>query len=114
MKTLKYADWNIVNDLATKQVGKYSVYISNGLVFDSDEDDIVWNFLLIELTKMFGDKTPEFFDYVGNIIHGGLFFFDTEVKATEFYKIFDQELTQSSSIYATLNCPIHGCMTENT
>jgi hypothetical protein len=111
---MKYADWNIVNELATKQVGKFSVYVSNGLQFEDPQEDKIWDFVILELVRLFGNKTPEYYDYVSNVLHGGLFFFDSEDAARNFYKIFEQELTDSSAIYASLICPIRGCLTENT
>jgi hypothetical protein len=48
------------------------------------------------------------------IVCGGLLTFDTKEEAWAFYKIFEQDLTDSSSIYACIYSPTEGCMTENT
>lgn len=110
---MKYADWNVVQDLATRQVGKFSVYVSNQLNFDRT-DSHIWDFVLSEIVRLFGDKTPEYFEYLGNLVHGGLFFFESEDAAWNFYHIFNKELTYSSSIYVAIYSPTDGCLTENT
>ena len=43
-----------------------------------------------------------------------LFFFDTEKECYDFYRIFEQELTDSSAIYACTFGPDGQCETENT
>jgi TorA maturation chaperone TorD len=45
---------------------------------------------------------------------GGLFFFETEELAREFYSMFEQPLTDSSGLYASIYSPTDGCLTENT
>jgi len=112
--TQTYVDWCDMAELATKKIGKFSCYISNGLSYDTPEEDAIWVFILEELKKLYGDKTPKFYEFVGNICNGGLFFFDSEYEMMEFYHIFAQPLTDSSAVYACTFCPINGCMTENT
>lgn len=110
---MEYYDWNKQHELATKQVGKFSVYVNNGLNFDV-KDEHIWAFVVEELQKIFGVKTKEYYDYVGNVLHGGLFFFESEEEAFQFYEIFTKELTDSSAIYSCVYSPESGCLTENT
>lgn len=114
MTKLNYANWNTVNELATKQVGKFSVYISNNFEYVSESENLAWDFVIQEIANLFGAGTTEYFEYMSNVIHGGLFFFESKEKASKFYKIFEQELTNSTAIYASLISPIDGCLTENT
>ena len=109
-----FADWHDVAQLATMKIGKFSCYVSNGLDFTSIEDEAIWKFVLESLRDLYGDKTPKFYEYAGGIVNGGLFFFDSEYEMIEFYKIFEQPLTDSSPIYACTISPEHGSMTENT
>lgn len=111
MKAPKYLQWHEIFGMATKQQGMPSVYIHNGLNFD-DNDIHVWNFVIDEVKKLYSDH--EYHNVLGNLIHGGLFFFESEEAQRKFYKIFEQPLTDSSAIYAcTYNR--HGtCETENT
>jgi hypothetical protein len=110
--TIEFANWNEQHKLATIQKGKFSVYISNGLDFESDA--VIWKFITDSLIKLYGERTKDYYDVVGNLVEGGLFFFDTEEQAWEFYGIFEQELTDSSNVYACIYSPVYGCMTENT
>jgi len=109
-----HLDWCDMAELATKHMGKFSCYIGNGLSYNNPEEDAIWAFVQEELVKLYGDKTPKFYDYIGNVIQGGLFFFESEYEMMEFYHIFEQPLTDSSALYACTYCPINGCMTENT
>jgi hypothetical protein len=110
--TIEFANWNEQQELATKQKGKFSVYISNGLDFESD--NVIWKFITDSLIGLYGERTKDYYDVVGNLIEGGLFFFENGDQAWEFYSIFTQELTDSSAVYACLYCPVAGCLTENT
>lgn len=111
---MEYADWNKQNELATKQVGKFSVYVRNGLQFD-DNDIHIWSFIADQLQKMFGGiDSKDYLNYIGCLIDGGLFFFESSDKAFDFFLIFEQELTYSSAIYACVYSPIDGCLNDNT
>ena len=108
---VSYVAWHRMAGLATKQIGKYSVYVNNGLQFDKYDEDI-WYFVQSEINKLYDEKTA--LDYRTCLVHGGLFFFDTEKECYDFYRIFEQELTNSSAIYACTYNPSGECETENT
>jgi hypothetical protein len=108
---MNYVDWGRINSLAVAQEGRGAVYISNNLTYEG-EDIPVWEYLLREIKKLYSEK--EYIDIVGNLIHGGLFFFDTNEERNQFYFIFTQELTESSAIYACLYEEDGTCITENT
>lgn len=108
---MNYLDWSKINSLAVKQAGKCAVYISNGLECD-ESDKHIWDFVMDEFNKLY-DRNDAFF-YICNTLHGGLFLFDTEEEQERFYKIFEQELTDSSAIYACTYDKYGNCLTENT
>ena len=89
----------------------YSVYVNNGLQFDKS-DEHIWYFVQSEIDKLYDKKTA--LDYRSHLIQGGLFFFETEKECYDFYRIFEQELTDSSAIYACTYNPSGECETENT
>ena len=104
---IQYKNWHEVNALATKAMGKPSVYINNGLEFNTTEQDHMWFFVLSEVAKLYGIKEdcryedyPEYHDVRISLLHGGLFFFDNEKDQYDFYRIFEQPLTDSSAMYA--------------
>jgi hypothetical protein len=107
-----YNQWNGIVGLAVKQLNKYSVYVSNGLEFD-DSDKHIWSFVRREIAKLYPD-VAECQNVWSDLIHGGLFSFDTEDACYKFYRIFEQELTDSSAIYACTYNPDGFCETENT
>lgn len=109
---IEFANWCKQHELATKQKGKFSVYVNNGLDFETDS--AAWEFITGSFIKLFGERTKEYYEIAGNFVEGGLFFFETEEQAWEFYGIFEQELTDSSAVYACIYSPLTGCMTENT
>jgi hypothetical protein len=105
----QYESWNSVLSLAVKQVGKRAVYINNGLNYD-EHDDGIWNFVLEQVKEKYNDDPG----MKGDLIHGGLFFFDNEEEQYKFYDIFNAPATDSSALYA-LTFDEHGnSETENT
>lgn len=110
---MKYFNWNEVNEIACKTLNKYGVHIKFDLDWTTAEDDKIDEFVRKELRKICPlDK--DFYDFLHATIAGGLLTFDTEAEARNFYKIFEQKLTNSSGIYACIYSPIEGCLTENT
>lgn len=106
---MQVLDWTEINAFAVKQIGKPAVYVSN-----QDSDDNVWQFVIESMKTIYGDKTPEFYDVLSYLISGGLFFFDTVEEQKTFYNVFEQPLTDSSSIYACTYDKNGECITENT
>lgn len=119
---VEFKQWHDVLGLATKQIGKPSVYINNGLEYNTPEDETIWFFIQSELASLYGvdaktctyRECPEFFDIRSNLIQGGLFFFESEEEQYKFYKIFEQPLTDSSAVYACTFNKNGECETENT
>lgn len=111
---MKICQWNEINGLAVKQIGKPAVYVSNGLKYDSPEEDQIWEFVREEMKSIYGDGTDEFRAVLSGLINGGLFFFDTEEEQYRFYRVFEQPLTDSSAIYACTYNSDGECETENT
>lgn len=119
---VEFKHWHQILELATKQIGKPSVYISNGLEFITPKDESIWRFVQDEVQKLHGIEyngdvsvlTVDYRNTMSNILQGGLFFFETEEEQYKFYKIFEQELTDSSAIYACTFDRNGKCKTENT
>ena len=105
-------NWNKVNELAVKQVGKPAVYVSFGLDFGKPEDEAIWAFVTATLSEMYDKQT--YLDLTGSIINSELIFFDTKEEQYRFYKIFEQPLTDSSPLYAVTYSRDGKTETENT
>lgn len=109
----KFSSWHQICSLATKQVGKPSVYVSNGLDFLDPKEEEIWKFIIAAVETLYGSG-PHTTEMLSNLITGGLFFFDNENDQYNFYKIFEQELTDSSPIYACTYDLTGKPKTENT
>lgn len=107
-----YVNWNKSNEIVCKALDKFGVHINYGLG-DTHQDDKISNFIWSEVRKLYPED-PVFYNFMGAIIGGGLLTFDTEKEALDFYSIFEQELTESSHVYACFYSPIEGGLTENT
>ena len=109
---MQHINWNEADEIVCKTLGKFGVNISYGLD-NTPEDDKIAEFVFAELRKLYPDEI-EYNNVSFNVVGGGLLVFDTEEEAWSFYRIFEQELTDSSSIYACIYSPTEGCLTENT
>ena len=109
-----YVNWNKSNEIVCKALDKFGVHINYGLG-DTHQDDKISNFIWSEVRKLYPED-PVFYNFMGAIIGGGLLTFDTEKEALDFYSIFEQELTESSHVYACFYSPVEGGggLTENT
>lgn len=105
-----FAGWTDINKLAVKQVGRWAVYVSNGLELATPKENAIWEFVLAEIKKLYPDDV----NMLCNLVQSGLFFFDTEAEMEAFYSIFDAPLTDSSAIFACTYEPSGECLTENT
>jgi hypothetical protein len=109
---MQHYNWNKLDEIACKALNKYGVHIAYGLD-DTPEDDKIAEFVCKEVRRLYADSAT-YHNFMSAIVCGGLLTFDTKEEAWAFYKIFEQELTDSSSIYACIYSPTEGCMTENT
>jgi hypothetical protein len=111
-------DWYAINEAAVAHVGKPAVYIANHISFEEPGDADIWSFVVESLKTMFGavgdQYTQEYLDVISQVIHGGLFFFETKEEQYAFYKIFEQPLTESGPIYACTYSAEGKGETENT
>jgi hypothetical protein len=108
---MKCFDWAETNSLAVSKMETPAVYISNSLNFDKD-DEHIWKFVMDEIEILYPHN--QYPAIMGDLIHGGLFFFDNEYERDVFYNIFQQKLTDSSAIYACVYDADGTCITENT
>ena len=113
MNLIRICNWTEINRLAVKQVGKPAVYVSNGLEYDTPNDEEIWKFVMSEVKAIYGE-TDEFYAIISGLVGGSLFFFDTEEEQYRFYRIFEQPLTDSSAVYACTYGADGQCQTENT
>lgn len=104
---MKFCNRSDILSLATKQQSQYAVYIECHLEFD-DSDTHILDFVRSEVEKLQLDLV------MSDILDGGLFFFDNEYEAREFYSIFEQQSAHSSDLYAALYSDDGQCLTENT
>ena len=111
---MKICDWSDVYRLAVQQVGKPAVSVRNDLAHDTPEDDEIWDFVLDQMRAIYGNETPQFYDVMSSLVHGGLFFFENEEEQYCFYRVFEQPLTDSSAIYACTYGADGTIETENT
>lgn len=102
-----------LREIAVKAEGKFAVYVANNTDFDSESDGQVFDFIYEQVKAKYQDVTVQ-----SNIIFyvqiNGLFLFDTEQEAREFYSIFVQKPVYSSGLYAELISPVDGILDENT
>lgn len=106
--------WHDIVALAVKQIGKPAVYVNNGLEHKDEKDDEIWDFIITSVGELYGKDTQRFYNVMGTLTAGGLFFFDNEEEQYEFYRIFEQPLTDSSAVYATTYGADGQGQTENT
>ena len=109
-----YSNWQEINSLAVRAVGKPAVYVSNGLEYTTPEDDKIWCCIQNEMRNIYGDKTTKFYDVMSGLVSGGMFFFEDSGKAYSFYKVFELLPVDSSAVYACLYDRVGSCETENT
>ena len=102
-----YVDWTEINSLAVAQKGQWAVYIANHLNND-DKDIHVWKYVCNKLQGKL--EVGDLFA----IIHGGLFFFESEKEMNQFFEIFCQPPVESSAIYACSYDPNGIPLSENT
>lgn len=113
---MNFINWSTTNCLAVKQSNKFAVYVSNSLNLDQHHDLKVYEFIVAEITKYVEtyDHPNLLHDYLSNMLNGGLFLFDSQTEMQKFYSIFEQSLTDSSSVYACTYDNNGNCLTENT
>lgn len=101
---MKYLDQFDIVSSAVKNSNNHAVYISNSLDF-SGSGASVWEYVCEKITNL---------NIRSDLLHGGLFLFDTEVEAADFYKIFESGPVYASGIYALLIDNTGEMITENT
>jgi hypothetical protein len=106
---MMYVDWGNINSLAVAKLNTPAVYVTNGLNYD-ESDDHIWQFVMDQVRLLYPDPLI----VCGDLIHGGLFVFDSISDRDVFYNIFTQELTESSAIYVCMYDADGTCITENT
>jgi len=111
---MKYHNWQEINSLAVKAMGKPAVYVNNGLGYATPEDDEVWNCIQDRMRTIYGDKSPKFYNVMSGLVNGGMFFFEGPGEAYMFYMVFELPPVDSSVVYACLYDRGGICETENT
>jgi hypothetical protein len=93
-----FKNWSNTNELAVQQIGKFAVYVS----ISDCRDTKIWDTLTQEVKKLFPESDAEARNCLSCLIDGGLFFFDTELEAREFYSKFYSSLRDLSRIFVVL------------
>jgi len=93
----EYQDWTGINSLAVAKTNKPAVYIANGLGYHRN-DSVKVQALDIRLKAL----PVDYFTICKQIIHGGLFFFDTNEECAEFFKLFNSAPLKDSELYACI------------
>lgn len=90
--------------------GMPAVYVSNNLEYSeySTEDDEIWNCLKDRL-----NNNTEILSTIGTT-QFGLFFFDLDKEANDFFNKFNEDPVYASGIYATLYDSNGNIIDENT
>ena len=117
-----YRPWHEIVKLAVKHIGKRAVYLSNGLEYQTKEEDVIWTFVQLELRKLYGisEDTPAsqypvaYLNTIVNVLHSGIFFFESEKEQYKFFDIFNQEPVYASAIFACVYNEHGECEMENT
>lgn len=98
---------NIVS-MAIAYKKKHAVYVASHI---EDFEGAVWT----TFTKLIREKYPvRCEDMIFNTMMSSIFFFDTEEKALDFYKVFENNIIYASGLYAVLYDPFGNVLTENT
>ena len=114
-KVAAFIDWNEVNSLATKSAGKFSVFIAGGLwMMDEPKEKEILNAIHNGLANLYGVETPETNNVKFNLMNSGLYLFESDVEAWNFYEIFSKKPVYASVVYASIYSPTEGCLDENT
>jgi hypothetical protein len=111
---MKYNNWQEINSLAVKAARMPAVYVSNGLEYTTTEDDEIWRCIQDQMRNIYGAKSTKFYDVMGGLVGGGMFFFISPDEARQFYQVFELPLVDSSAVYACLYESDGTCLTENT
>jgi len=110
---MEYIQHNHIRDLAVAHKGQHAVYIGNHLDFETYKERKLWDYVIEEVKMQYPDP-KKFNDIMSGLVHGGLFFFENEEQAQQFYAIFNQPSTQHSGLYACLYDNTGVSLTGNT
>jgi uncharacterized protein len=102
-----YLSWSAINELAVKQANRPGVYVSNNLSYENTADQQAWQHVQDQLSAKLGRD----FSY---LLHGGMFLFDTEAEAWQFYRVFEHPAVYASGLYAVIYDDQGLALTENT
>jgi len=104
MSNIDYANWNEINRLAVVNKGGYACYVDVG----SGE----FGTLVNEVRKRY-PLDDEHHIWLGAIVEGGLFFFDTKEELDKFYTMFEMSGMSGSGIYTCAYSPDREKIAEN-
>lgn len=76
-------------------------------------DELTGDLLNRTVAKALGYNEKSYYQITGGMIHGGLFFFESEQESDEFFNIFCNEVIEKTGLYAAIYCPERGCLSEN-
>lgn len=110
---MKVLNWNHLHEVACAAENMFGVYTSDFGLFETPNSEVIRTFVIGALQKII-EVEDDFYNILQALNCDELMLFETEEEARKVYEIFEQELTDSSSVYACLYSPTQGCLTENT
>jgi hypothetical protein len=112
---MQVLNWDDINSLAVKQMGKRAVYVHCG---DPATDEVAvstaWHSVVNSMKSMCKYGTDDFFNVCAILSNTSLFFFDTKEEQDTFYSAFEHPSVESSAIYACTYDENGVGLTENT
>lgn len=102
---MNYIDQGSIVSRAIQYTGLPAVSVTNNLDVTQGYDMSIW--------RHFCEQVPEP-DTRSEVLHGGVFFFDSDEEAREFFDLFNHRPVYASGLYAVLYDSSGSVLTENT
>lgn len=102
---MNYIDHHTTVSRAIQYTGLPAVSITNNLDLTQGHNMSIW--------RHFCERVPDL-DTRSEVLHGGVFFFDSDEEALEFFDLFNHRPVYASGLYAVLYDSSGSVLTENT
>lgn len=102
---MNYIDQGSMVSRAIQYTNLPAVSVTNTLDVSQGYDMSIW--------RNFCERVPDL-DTRSEVLHGGLFFFDSDEEAREFFDLFNRRPVYASGLYAVLYDSSGSVLTENT
>ena len=102
---MNYIDQGAIMSRVIQYTGLPAVSVTNTLDVSHASDWSIW--------RNFCEQVPDL-DTRSKVLHGGVFFFDSDEEAQEFFELFNKYPVYASGLYAVLYDSSGSVITENT